>query len=95
MNPEPAIRQVLYFETETKDRYKDDDDPDMVCVSVIRWSTKDDSVVILSRESYAEGQHLILDQSIMADRFGAAKLQRIGIRVFDELKAAHPTLCNE
>ena len=95
MKPETATHRVLYYETATCDLCIDDEDPDTVFVSVVRWATKDDSVVILTKESYANGKYLIRDKSIMADRFDIAKLQRIGIQVFDELKAAHPTLCNE
>ena len=97
MNPKQATRQVLYYETLFKDRYTDDDDPDFVMVSIVRWSTNDDAIAILIRETYHEGEYRIRDKSLITTNpyQATATLQRLGIRVFDELKAAHPTLCDE
>jgi len=66
-------------------------------VSIVRWSTKDDAIVILIRETYLEGEYQIRDKQMITTtpHRATATLQRIGIRVFDELKASHPALCNE
>lgn len=79
-----ATVEVLYRESVTCARHFDDESPDSVTVIVTRWTSGDDAVAVLARKVMLEGKYYI-----------TAQLQRLGIRVFDELKAAHPTLSQE
>lgn len=63
-------------------------------VKVARWKANGEELIVLTRQVMNKSDWTINDETILSNTNDPA-LQRIGIRVFDELKAAHPTLCDE
>lgn len=95
-----ATMEILYHETLRSASARQDtryDDPDLIEVSVKRWDAPRETVAILSRTAIVNWERTIDDETLIVtvDAKETAQLQRIGIRVFDELKAAHPTLSQE
>jgi len=73
--------------------------PDIIRVAVTRWYARHtgEVIVILSRFYRLEGTIRIDDDSVVTtvDRYDTPALQRLGIRVFDELKANHPAFMDK
>jgi len=67
---------------------------DRIMVKVARWKANGEELIVLTRQVMNKSDWTINDETILSNTNDPA-LQRIGIRVFDELKAAHPTLCDE
>lgn len=88
-----ARMEVVYHEYDHQDRYKDDDSPNCIEVTVTRWS-KDypnaQNIVVIHKKVVINDEYEMNTKAILTTDPGNAQLQRFGIKVFDQLKADYP-----